>query len=158
MHMHTHRHMHMRMHTHAHACTHVCIQVHVDTLHAHIHTPTCACTHAHAYQKHAPQAPQTTIPPKIIKDNCDIFALKLHHDLNDSIDNLKTGRVKIVMIKPIIDQQVFYQQYLKYLNTFFYQVHQALCGTMKGYSSQHCLFVMFEKLTVSPNKRACSDL
>ena len=30
--------------------------------------------------------PKTGIPPRIIKDNCDIFALKLHNDVNHSID------------------------------------------------------------------------
>ena len=31
--------------------------------------------------------PKTNIPPKIIKDNCDIFASKLHNDINNSIDH-----------------------------------------------------------------------
>ena len=30
--------------------------------------------------------PKTSIPTRIIKDNCDIFALKLHDNLNQSID------------------------------------------------------------------------
>ena len=61
--------------------------------------------------------PKSTLPPKIIKDNYDIFALKLHNDLNQSIDNgtfpnnLKLADVSpvlyikrmIVQIKQIID-------------------------------------------------------
>ena len=31
--------------------------------------------------------PKTTIPPKLIKDNCDIFASKIHGDFNFSISN-----------------------------------------------------------------------
>ena len=33
--------------------------------------------------------PKTTIPPKIIKDNCDLFSLKLYADFRFSIENAR---------------------------------------------------------------------
>ena len=33
------------------------------------------------------QCPKTSIPPKMIKDNYDIFALKLHNNINNSTDH-----------------------------------------------------------------------
>ena len=48
---------------------------------------------------HTKASPKDTIPPKIIKDNCDILSEKLHYDFNQSIDisdfpgNLKNADV-----------------------------------------------------------------
>ena len=45
---------------------------------------------------------KNTIPPNMIKDNCDIIAIKLHDDLNHSINNstspnnLKQAQVTLV--------------------------------------------------------------
>ena len=46
--------------------------------------------------------PKSTLPPKIIKDNYDIFALKLHNDLNRSIDNgLFPNNLKLADVTPV---------------------------------------------------------
>ena len=47
-------------------------------------------------------SPKTSIPPKIIKDNCNLFALKLHTDFKFSIDNANfPNNLKLADISPV---------------------------------------------------------
>ena len=102
--------------------------------------------------------PKTSIPPKIIKDNCDIFALKLHDDLNQSIDygtfpkNLKDADVtpvhkkedrtdksnyRPVSILPAISkiyERILFCQVNKFMDN---KLSKHQCGFRKGYSAQH---------------------
>ena len=46
--------------------------------------------------------PKTTIPPKIIKENCDLFALKLHADYKSSIEKASfPNNLQLVDITPV---------------------------------------------------------
>ena len=120
--------------------------------------------------------PKTSIPPKIIKDNCDIFALKLHDDLNQSIDygtfpnNLKDADVTPVHKKEDRTDKTNYRPVSIlpaiskiYERILFYQVDKFMdkklskhqCGFRKGYSAQHCLIVMLEKWRASRDKGGC---
>ena len=117
--------------------------------------------------------PKTSIPPKIIKENCDRFALKLHNDLNHSIDdatfpnNLKqadftpahkkddhTDKINytpgsiLPAISKIYERILFYQ-----VDTFMdKKLSKHQCGFRKGYSAQHCLRVMLEKWRAAVHK------
>lgn len=46
--------------------------------------------------------PKDTIPPNLIKDNCDIFALKMHIDFNESVDcGVFPMNLKLADITPV---------------------------------------------------------
>ena len=120
--------------------------------------------------------PKTSIPTNIIKENCDIFALKLHNDLNHSIDdatfpnNLKQADVTPAHNKEVRTDEINYRpvRILPAISKIYerilliYQVdtfmdkklskHQ--CGFRNGYSAQHCLPVMLEKWRAVVDKGA----
>ena len=127
----------------------------------------------------AKACPKTTIPTKIIKENCDIFALKLYIDFNHSIgnstfpENLKQADISPIHKKgdrtdksnyrPVSILSPFSKIYERLL---FYQVNyfmdtklsKHMCGFRKGYSAQHCLLVMLEKWRTSLDKKGCSGV
>lgn len=116
--------------------------------------------------------PKDSIPPKIILENCDVFACKLEYDFNFSIDsgifpdNLKNADISPVFkkgdrldktnyrpvsilpsISKIFERLLYYQ-----LDTYIeprLSTHQ--CGFRKNLSPQNCLLVMLEKF------RKCRD-
>ena len=118
--------------------------------------------------------PKSTLPSKIIKDNYDFFALKLHNDLNRSIDdgdfpnNLKLADItpvhkkddrtdktnyRPVSILPAISkiyERIIFYQIDKFMDN---KISKHQCGFRKGYSAQHCLIVMLEKWRASLDKR-----
>ena len=120
--------------------------------------------------------PKTTIPPKIIKDNCDLFSLKLYADFRVSIENARfpnnlkqaditpvhkkgdrtdKNNYRPVSILPamskIFEKLLFYQIY-NFMDSKL-SIHQ--CGFRKGYSAQHCLLVMLEKWKITLDKKGC---
>ena len=123
--------------------------------------------------------PKTSIPPKIIKDNYDIFALKLHNDINNSIDNAmfpdkqkeaditpvhkKDDRTDKTNYRPVsilpavskIFEKIIFYQIDKFMDK---KLSKHLCGFRKGYSAQHCLLVMLEKWRVSLDNGGCSGV
>ena len=107
--------------------------------------------------------PKTTIPPKIIKDSCDLFSIKLQADFKFSIENacfptnLKFADIspthkkgdrtdktnyRPVSIPPaiskIFERLLVYQIY----NFMDSKLSIQQCGFRKGYSAQHCLVVI----------------
>ena len=123
--------------------------------------------------------PKTTIPTKIIKENCDLFALKLHADFKFSIDHASfPNNLKLADISPVhkkgdrtdktnyrpvsilpaiskIFEKLFFYQIDNFMETKL-SMHQ--CGFRKGYSAQHCLVVMLEKWRATRDKRGCSGV
>ena len=121
-------------------------------------------------------SPKTSIPPKIIKDNCDLFSIKLHVDFNFSIDNASfPNNLKLADISPVYKKgdrtdKTNYRP-VSILPTIskifeklvFYQIHNFMdsklsvhqCGFRKGYSAQHFLVVMLEKWKATLDKRGC---
>ena len=107
------------------------------------------------------------IPPKILKQNNAISALVLSRDINRCIDegkfpsNLKKADVtpiykkvdrllkhnyRPISILPTISkvyEKILHPQIYAYFNDIF---SKFLCGYRKGYSTQHCLLYMLEKL------------
>ena len=109
-------------------------------------------------------SPKDSIPPKIIKDNCDIFSKKLFSDFNFSVtsgiypDNLKYADVspafkkgdhkvnyRPVIILPAISkifERLFYYQINNYMDA---KLSMQQCGFRKNLCAQNCLLVMLEK-------------
>ena len=111
-------------------------------------------------------SPKDSIPPKIIKENCDIFSYKLVNDFNVSVisgifpDNLKYADVSPAFKKgdrldkenyrPVsilsslskIFERLFYYQINVYMDP---KLSMHLCGFRKNMSAQNCLLVMLEK-------------
>ena len=109
---------------------------------------------------------ESDIPLKIIKDNIDIFSEFIFHNFNNSIfdatfrSELKNADVISVFKKkdrnnvenlyPVsilpnlskIYETCLYDQKHKYFNHVFSKWQR---GFLKGFSTQHCLFVMTEK-------------
>ena len=118
--------------------------------------------------------PKSTIPPKIIKENCDLFSLKLHADFKYSIDNASfPNNLKMADISPVhkkgdrSDKTNYRPVSILpaiskiFEKLLFYQIHNFMdiklsihqCGFRKGYSAQHCLVVMLEKWRATLDKR-----
>ena len=111
-------------------------------------------------------SPKDSIPPKIIKDNCDILSYKLLYDFNFSVtsvmypDNLKYADVspafkkgdrldkenyRPISILPAISkifERLFYYQINNYMDPKL-PMHQ--CEFRKHLSAQNCLLVMLVK-------------
>ena len=120
-----------------------------------------------AYQK-------DNIPPTILQQNSELSALVLTRDINRCIDegkfpsNLKNSDVTPVYKKddrlqkqnyrPIsilptlskIYERILHQQLYDYFNVIF---SKYLCGYRKGYSTQHTLLYMLEKLKEALDKK-----
>ena len=113
------------------------------------------------------------IPPKILKENRDIFSDILSNDFNNSIhkakfpDNLKYADITPAFKKadrlvksnyrPISILPTLSKTYEKVLYTQIYQyfdniLSKYLCGFRKGFNSQHCLLFMLEKLRKAIDK------
>ena len=104
-------------------------------------------------------SPKNSVPTKIIKDNCTIFASKLLIDFNNSImtgvfpNNLKCADVTPTHKKGDRTDKTNYRP-ISLLSTLskiferllFYQIHiftesilsKYQCGFRKGYSAQYC--------------------
>ena len=125
-----------------------------------------------AYQK-------DNIPLQILKENSDISALVVTHDINRSIDegkfpsSLKNADVtpiykkgdlllkvtyRPVSILPTLSkvyEKILHSQIYTYFNNIF---SKFLCGYRKGYSTQHRLLYMLEKLKTSFDKGMCTGI
>ena len=124
-------------------------------------------------------ASKNSIPTKIIKENCDLFAKKIHVDFDYSIftgtfpNNLKMADItpthkrgnhndksnyRAVSILPglskVFERLLFYQMHtFAETNLSIYQ-----CGFRKGYSSQHCLLLLIEKWKKSIDNKKSSGV
>ena len=123
--------------------------------------------------------PKESIPPRIIKEHIDILALKIHHDINNSIDfsifpnNLKRADVtpthkkgdrtdksnyRPISILPSISK-VFERILFHQMNTHvenILSIHQ--CGFRKNFSAQYCLIVMLENWKKCVDKKGSSGI
>ena len=90
-------------------------------------------------------SPKDTIPANIIKNNCDIFAQKLHFDFNCSINSCTfPNNLKLADISPA------FPQINSYIDS---KLSKYQCGFRKGFSAQHCLLVMLEKWRATLDNR-----
>ena len=111
-------------------------------------------------------SPKNSIPPKILKDSCDIFSQKILIDFNSSINmgifpnNLKLADVspthknsdrtdksnyRPVSILPApskVFEKLLCLQMYPFVES---KLSNNQCGFRKGFSAQHCLIVMIEK-------------
>ena len=111
-------------------------------------------------------APVTSIPPNIIKENCDIFSKKLHIDFNASTvlgifpsnlkyadvspvfkngDRLDKSNYRAISILPAISkifERPFFYQINNYMDPYI-SIYQ--CGFRKNMSAQNALLFMLEK-------------
>ena len=118
--------------------------------------------------------PKDTIPPKIIKENSDIFVDMIFHDFNQSVDlgtfptNLKLAdiipthkkeeRIYKVNYRPVsilsplskIYENLIYKPINRYIDS---KLSNLQCGFRKGFNAQHCLIVMLEKWRTCVDKR-----
>ena len=119
-----------------------------------------------AYQK-------DNIPSQILNENSDISALVVTHDMNRCIDegkfpsSLKNADVtpiyKKVTYRPVsilptlskVYEKILHSQIYTYFNNIF---SKFLCGYRKGYSTQHCLLYMLEKLKTSLDEGMCAGI
>ena len=124
-------------------------------------------------------SPKDTIPPQIIKDNCDILSHRLQLDFNVSIDNTtfpdnmkyadvtpahKKGdrtdksNYRPVSVLPVLSK-IFEKLLFTQMNTFMdNKLSNHLCGFRKGLSPQYCLILMLEKWRTSLDNRGCSGV
>ena len=110
--------------------------------------------------------PNTSIPPIIIKENCDIFSKKLYFDFNTSIalgnfpsnlkyadvtpvykkgDRLDKSNYRPISILPVISkifERFLFYQINDYMDPYL-SIYQ--CGFRKHMSAQNCLLFMLEK-------------
>ena len=115
-------------------------------------------------------SPKDSLPARIIKDNCDIFAQKVYIDFNSSINlgtypnNMKLadvtptykkgGHTNKENYRPVSILPVLSKVYERLLNN---QMHSFIesklsidqCGFRKGYSAQYCLIILIEKWRAS---------
>ena len=115
-------------------------------------------------------SPKDSLPARIIKDNCDIFAQKVYIDFNLSINlgtypnNMKLadvtptykkgGHTNKENYRPVSILPVLSKVYERLLNN---QMHSFIesklskdqCGFRKGYSAQYCLIILIEKWRAS---------
>ena len=113
------------------------------------------------------------IPPKFLKETADICTIVLCKDINRNIEkecfpvNLKNAditpifkkfdRLLKINYRPVsilatlskIYENIFYPQIYEYVDGIF---SKYLCGFRKGYSTQHCLLFMLEKLKEALDK------
>ena len=116
------------------------------------------------------------IPSKIMKENINLFSVKLSIDINNSIDNsffpsnLKLADItpahkkgdktdksnyRPVSILPAMSK-VFERVMYKQLYIYFEKIlSKYQCGFRKNFSSQHCLILMIEKWKRSMDQKAC---
>ena len=116
------------------------------------------------------------IPSKIIKENIDLFSVKLSNDINESIDktlfpsNLKFADItpaykkgdktdksnyRPISILPAMSK-IFERIIYKQLYTFFENILSKFqCGFRKNFSSQYSLILMIEKWKRSMDHKAC---
>ena len=124
--------------------------------------------------------PSNSIPPHIIKKNCDIFVPRITSDINNSIqdcnfpanlknaditpvfkkgDRLDTCNYRPVSILPSLSkvfERIMFSQINSYMNP---KLSMYLCGFRKNMSAQNCLLVMLEKFrSCLDNKGSCGVL
>ena len=123
--------------------------------------------------------PKESIPPKIIKENHDIFTTKIHNDINYSIRNgdfpnmLKLADItpahkkddicdksnyRPVSILPAISkifERIIYNQINEYIDN---KLSKYLCGFRAGFSTQYCLLVLIEKWRKTIDKKGFSGV
>ena len=123
--------------------------------------------------------PKESIPPKIIKENHDLFTPKIHNDINQAIisgefpNNLKLADVTPAHKKGDRTDKCNYRpvSLLSSLSKLFerilfYQINEYmdkklsmyLCGFRSGYSSQYCLLMLIEKWRSSLDKHNSSGI
>ena len=137
-----------------------------DTYFSFSHTNSDAVLNEIQSLSNSTACPTSTIPPKIMKENIDIFSIKLCNDVNIAIDNaIFPTNCKLADITPahkqndkleknnyrpvsvlsaiskIFERKLYYQ-----IDNFFQnRLSKLQCGFRKGFSAQHCLIVLIEK-------------
>ena len=74
------------------------------------------------------------------------------------VDRLLKGNYRPISILPTLSkvyEKILYQQIYNYFNNIF---SKFLCGYRKGYSTQHCLLYMLEKLKASLDNGMCTGI
>ena len=119
-------------------------------------------------------SPNNSIPVKIIKENDVIFTNKILNDFNSAVDlgifpdNLKLAdllpsfkagdRTYIGNYRPALSK-MFEHILLKQMENFVESILSKFqCGFRKGFSAQHCLLVMIEKMRMSIDKKMFSGV
>ena len=124
-------------------------------------------------------SPKDTIPPQIIKENCDILSQRLQADFNVSINNSTfPDNMKFVDVTPAHKKgdrtdksnyrpvsvlpglsKIFEKLLFTQINNFMdNKLSRQLCGFRKGLSPQYCLIPMLEKWRTSLDNRGCSGV
>ena len=117
----------------------------------------------------------TDIPTKLIKEYCVFFSEFMHKDINlciaggKYIDDFKQaevcqlykkdGRTDKSNYRPIsilsnvskISERSLYNQLYDYFGKNIFAIYQ--CGFCKGFSTQHTLLVMLEKMKITHNRK-----
>ena len=124
-------------------------------------------------------SPKDSLPAKIIKDNCDIFAQKLYIDFNASIksgtypNNMKLADItpsykkgdhtnkenyRPVSILPALSkiyERLIFNQMYGFIES---KLSNDQCGFRKGYSAQYCLINLIEKWRASADNNCSSGV
>ena len=124
-------------------------------------------------------SPKNSIPPKILKDSCDIFSQKFLMDFNTCISsgifptNLKFAdvnpthkngdRTDKINYRPVsilsAPSKVFERLLFLQMHSFIESnLSNNQCGFRKGFSAQHCLIVMIEKWRKAIDKKNSSGV
>ena len=124
----------------------------------------------------AKASPKDSIPAKIIKDNCDILARKLHIDFNFSIgtctypNNLKLADVTPIYKKGSHTDKENYRpvsiltslskvfQRLLYRQMYSFTKSLLSINQCKGFSAQHCLITMLKKWRTSVDNKLIAGI
>ena len=118
--------------------------------------------------------PKDNIPPKIIKENKDIFSIVLTNGMRKCIENcifpvnlnsadisplfkkhdrFSKNNYRPVSILPTLSklyEKILYMQIYNYFNNIF---SKYICGFRKGHSTRHCLLFMLENLRKALDNR-----
>ena len=123
--------------------------------------------------------PKEAIPPFLIQENCDLFAVKIEADFNITVDSCtfpsnqrnsgvtpvykKGDRTDKSNYRPIsilpavskIFEKLLFHQMNSYMEN---KLSKFLCGFRKKYNTQYCLIMMLEKWKKSTDKRGQSGV
>ena len=106
----------------------------------------------------AKASPKDSVPAKIIKDNCDIFARKLHIDIykeGSHTDKENYRPVSVLTSLSKVFERLLYRQMYSFTKSLL-SINQ--CGFRKGFSAQHCLITMLEKWRTSVDNKLIAGI
>ena len=118
--------------------------------------------------------PTNSVPTKMIKENCDLFAYKLYYDINHSIsissfpDNLKladitpahksgskTDKSHFRPVSILSAMSKIFERFISKQLNFYMDEKLSIyqCGFRKQFNSQHCILLLIEKWKKSLDKK-----